>query len=99
MPAAPKLVGSIGEFASIFEKGNQPDSFSTCALRSALRALIVSNGEEGKTQKVITPDSAAVTNLYALMKNCAFFNGGNCDCSSNSRKTTLTVLYRSRHHL
>jgi hypothetical protein len=96
MPAVPKLAVSIGELASIFEQGHQSDCFSKCALRSALRALIVPDGE---SQKAITPDAAAVTNLYALMKNCAFFNGGDCDCASNPFKASLTVVYRSRHQL
>jgi hypothetical protein len=99
MSAATKLAVSIGELSPISTDKNHPERLQKCALRSALRALMLTTGADGKAQAAATPEAKAMTDLYALMKNCAFFNGGHCDCSSTSRESTLTVLYRSRHQL
>jgi hypothetical protein len=43
----------------------------------------------------------ATGDLYALMKKCAFFNGGDCHChkSAPAIKTSVRVINQSRQQL
>src|SRR6185312_6837902 len=99
MQAAVKLAPSPGESAPISAPESQRELLQKCALRAALLALTKRSIVESDHEAGVTPETGA--DLYSLMKNCAFFNGGDCHChtSTSSIKTSVRVIYRSRQQL
>jgi hypothetical protein len=99
MQAAVKLAPSPGELAPISAPEIQLELLPKCALRAALFALTRRSIVESEHQAGATPEAGA--DLYSLMKNCAFFNGGNCHCHTPapSLKTAVRVIYQSRQQL
>jgi hypothetical protein len=99
MQAAVKLAPSSGELAPISAPEIQLELLPKCALRAALLALTKRSIVESEQEPGATSEVRA--NLYSLMKNCAFFNGGDCHChtSAHSIKTSVRVIYQSRQQL
>lgn len=99
MQAAVRMALSSGESAPISAPEIQLELLQKCALRSALLALTKRSIVESEHEAGVTSESGA--DLYSLMKNCAFFNGGDCHChtSTSSIKTSVRVIYRSRQQL
>jgi hypothetical protein len=99
MQAAVKLAPSPGEIAPISAPEIQLELLPRCALRAALLALTKRSIVESEHEAGATPEAGA--SLYSLMKNCAFFNGGDCHChtSTPSLTTSVRVIYRSRQQL
>jgi hypothetical protein len=99
MQAAVKLAPSPGELAPLSAPEIQLELLPKCALRAALLALTKRSIVESEQEAGATPEAGA--DLYSLMKNCVFFNGGDCHChtSAPSIKTGVRVIYQSRQQL
>ena len=99
MQAAVKLAPSPGESAPISVPEIQLELLPKCALRAALLALTNRSIVESEHESGATPEAGA--DLYSLMPNCAFFNGGDCHChtATQSIKTSLRVVYQTRQQL
>jgi hypothetical protein len=99
MPAAVKLALSVDALSSASVQQTQPELPPKCALRSALWALRTRFAVEGEHQTGVGCEGSADTDLYSLMRNCAFFNGGHCRCAVTPIKTSVSVVYQSRQQL
>ena len=99
MQAAVKMASLSSELAPISVPEIQLELLPKCALRAALLALTKRSVVESEHEAGATPEAGA--DLYSLMKNCAFFNGGNCRChtSALSLKTSVRVIYQTRQQL
>jgi hypothetical protein len=99
MQAAAKLVPSVADLSSPSVQETHPELPPKCALRAALWALRNRSGSEGEHEMEVGCEGSADTDLYSLMKNCAFFNGGRCRCAVTPIKTSVRVVYQSRQQL
>jgi len=100
MQAAAKLTVSITDLSPVPGRENHPEPPPKCALRSALSALLNRSALGSDHPKALNSGNGeANADLYSLMKNCAFFNGGRCGCSAVPMKTSVRVMYRSHQQL
>jgi hypothetical protein len=99
MQAAVKMAPSPGELAPISAQEIRLELLPKCALRAALLALTKRSIVESEREAGATAEAGA--DVYSLMKNCAFFSGGDCHChtSTPSIKTSVRVIYQSRQQL
>ena len=91
------MAPSSGESAPISAPEIQLELLPKCALRAALLALTKRSTVESEHAEGATLEAGA--DLYSLMKNCAFFSGGHCQCSKVSLKTSVRVIYQTRQQL
>jgi hypothetical protein len=103
MQAAVKLAPSLEDLVPISGSEVQLELLPKCALRSVLWALMHRPAVEEEQQSAVnTKTGDLVADLYFLMKNCAFFNGGGgcrCHVSTAALKTNVRVVYHSRQQL
>ena len=100
MQAAAKLTVSITDLSPVPDRENQPEPVPKCALRSALWSLMNRTAVGSDNPNGINSETGeANADLYSLMKNCAFFNGGRCGCSAVPLKSSVRVIYQSRQQL
>lgn len=97
MQAAAKMAPLSDEPAPILAPEIQLEILPKCALRAALLELTKRSTVESEHETGATPEAGA--DLYSLMKNCAFFNGGHCQCSKPPLKTRVRVIYQTRQQL
>src|SRR5579883_1726280 len=100
MQAAAKFTLSVGDAATVSRPEIRKNSGSQCALRSALWGLMIRSARAASKELNDQFDGPEHNHdLYALVKNCAFFSGGHCHCSEPPVETTVQVFHHSRQEL